>query len=157
MDIQRTVDRAPATQPIIDLPTHTRAKGAAVSSEAIHTNLRTIETGSQVVHSGLLISPLVETTTGRGLHLRIDPARPPPSTAYRHAQTSPRMTYGGRLGIGAETTILATNIVTDTTVQMTCHRTVTTVLRETRGGRHTTTGRGLLRPIRLDPLEWTML
>jgi hypothetical protein len=146
-----------ATQPIIDLPTRTRVKGVAVSSEATHTNLRTIETGSQVVHNGLLISPLAETTTERGLHLRIDPARPPPSTVYHHVQTFPRMTHGGRLGIGAETTILVTNPVTDTTARTTFRPIVTTALKEIRGGHHTITDRGLLRPLRLDLLEWITL
>lgn len=154
---RRTVDRAAATQPIIDLLTHTQAKGAAASSEAIHMNLRTIENGSQVVRNGLPTSPLAEIMTGHGLHLRIDPVRPPPSTAYRHARTSPRMTCGGRLGIGVETIILVTNLVTDTTVQTTCHRTVTTALKEIHGGRLMITDRGLLPPLRLDPLEWIIL
>ena len=154
---QRTVDRAAATQPIIDLPTLTLVKGAAASSRAIHTNLRTIGIGSRVVHNGLLIFLLAETMIGHGLHLRIDPVRPPPSTAYRHARTSPRMTCGGRLGIGVETIILVTNLVTDTTVQTTCHRTVTTALKEIHGGRLMITDRGLLPPLRLDPLEWIIL
>jgi len=155
-DTQRTVDRVAATQLIIDPPTLTLAKGVAVSSEVIHTNLRTIGTGSQVVHKGLPISPLAGTTIGHGLHLQIDPARLPPSTVYHHAQTSPRTTYGGRPGIGAETTILVTNLVTDTTVQTTCRRIVTTAPKEIRGGHPMTTGRGPL-PLRLDPLEWIML
>jgi len=155
-DTQRTVDRAAATQPIIDPPTLTLAKGAAVSSEAIHTNLRTIETGSQVVHNGLLIFLLAETMIGHGLHLRIDPARPPPSTVYRHGRISPLMTYGGRPGIGVETIIPATRLAIDT-AQMTCRRTVTTGSKEIHGGRHMIVGRGLLRPLLLDPLEWIML
>ena len=157
MDTQRTVDRAAATQPIIDLPTFTLATGAAVGSGAIHTNLRTIETGSQVVHNGLLISLLAETTIGHGLHLRIDPAQPPPNTVYRHVQISLHMTYGGRPGIGVEITIPVTSLVTGTTVQTTCRRIVTTAPMEIHGDRRTITGRGLLRLLRLDHLEWIML
>lgn len=117
-------------------------------------NLRTIETGSLVVHNALLIA---ETTKGHGLHLRIDPARPPPSIVCRHVQISPRTTYGDLLGIGEEITILVTNLVTDTTVQMTCRHFVTTVPKGIRGGLHMSTVRDLLRPLRLDLLEWIML
>ena len=157
MGTQRTVDRAAATQLIIDLPTHTQAKGPAASSEGIHTNLRAIETGSQVVHNGLLTYPLAENTTGHGLHLRIDPARPPPNTAYRHVQTSPRMTHEGRPGIGVGTIILVTNLAIDTTVQTTRRHIVTTVPKVIHGGRHMITGLGLLLPLCLDPPEWIML
>jgi hypothetical protein len=156
MDTQRIVDRAAATPPIIDLPTLTPAKGAAVSSEAIHTNLRTIETGSQVVHNGLLIPLLAGTTIELGLHLRTDPARPPPNTVYRHVRISLLMTYGGRPGIGVETIIPVTSLVTDT-AQTTCRHTVMTASKEIHGGRHMITGRGLLRPLLLGPLEWIML
>ena len=156
MVTQRTVDRAAATRPIIDLPTRTQARDAPVSSEATHTNLRMIETGSQVVYNGPLTFPLAETMTGRGPHLRIDPARPPPSTACRRVQTSPHMMHGGRPGIEAETIILVTNLVTDTTVQMTRYRIVMTAPKEIHGDPHTTTGRGPLRPLCLDPPEWIM-
>ena len=145
-DTRRTVDRAAATQPIIDLPTLTLARGAAVASGAIHTNLRTIGTGGRVVHSGLLIFLLVETMIGHGPHLRTDPARPPPSTVYRHGRISPLMTYGGRPGIGVETIIPATRLVIDT-AQTTRRRTVTTASKEIHGGRRMITGRGLLRPL----------
>ena len=114
-------------------------------------NLRTIETGSQVVHNGLLILPLAGITIGHGLRLRIDPVRPPPSIVYRHVQISPRMTCGGRPGIGVETTIPVTDLVIDTTVRTTCRRTVTTAPKEIRGGRRMNTGHGPLRLLR-DPL-----
>jgi len=155
-DTQRNVDRAAAIQPIIDLPILTLAKGAAVSSEAIHTNLRTIETGSQVVHNGLLISLLAETMIGHGLHLRIDPARPPPSTVYPHVRISPLMICGGRPGIGVETIIPVTSLVIDT-ARMTRRCTVTTASKVIHGGRHMITDRGPLPLLLLDPLEWIML
>ena len=157
VDIRRTADRAVATQPIIELPTRTRAKGAPVGSEAIPMNLRMIETGSQAVHNDPLIHLFAATTRGLGPHLRIDPARPPPSIAYPHVPTSPHTTCGERLGIGAETTILVISLVIDTTVQTTRRRIVMTAPKEIHGGHHTITGPGLLPPIRLDLLEWIML
>ena len=153
-DTQRTVDLAAVTQPIIDPPTLTLAKDAAASSEAIHTNLLTIETGSLAAHNGLLIA---ETTIRHGLPPRIDPARLPLSTVCHHAQTSLRMTRGDRPGTGEETIILVISPVIGTTVQMTYRHFVTTVPKEIHGDRHTSTDHGLLRPLCLDLLEWIML
>ena len=157
MATQRTADRAAAIHHIIDLPTLTLAKGAAVRSEAIHTNLRTIETGSRVVDSDPLIFLLAENTRGHGLHLRTDPARPPPNTVYRHVRISLLTTCGGQPGIGVVIIILATSLATDTTVQMTHPRIVTTAPKEIHGGHHMIIGQGHPHPLLLDPLEWTML
>lgn len=151
--IQRTTDHAAATQPTIDLPTLTLVKGGVVSSEAIHTNLRMIETGSQVVHSVPLI---VETMIELAPLLQIDPVRPPLSIVCHHVQISPHMTRGGQRGIGREITTLATTLVTDTTARTTCRQFVMTAPKEIHGDRRMITGRDLLPPLRLDLLELIM-
>lgn len=151
---RRTVDLAAATQPIIGLPTLTLMKGVAVSSEAIHTNLLTIETGNRVVHNGPMTA---ETTIGHGLLFQIDLARLPLNIVYPHVRTSPHMTYGGRPGIGEGIIILATKFVTDTTVQTTRSRFVTTVPKEIHGGPHMITDHGLLHPLLLELLRWITL
>lgn len=153
-DIQRTADRAAATHPIIGLHTLTLVKGAVVNTGVIHTNLRTIVNGSLVAHNGLLIA---ETTIGHGLRLQIDLARPPLSTVCHHVQISPRMTREGQPGIGEGSITLATNLVTDITVQTTFRQYVMTDLREIRGGLHTSTDRDPLRPLHFDLLGWIML
>lgn len=151
---QRTADREAAIQLIIDLLTRILVKNVAASSKVILMNPHTIETGNPVVHSDPRIA---ETLTGHDPHLQIDLVLPPLSTVCHRVRIFPRMTNGGRPGIGEGTTILAINLVTDTTAPTTCRHFVTTVPREIRGGRRMSTDHGPLHLFRLDLLERTML